>query len=565
MKGFSALTLPAVVMFAALVLAGGCFKVANPVRVYPPPDTFVAPESSIRFATPALPALERVAYENGRDAGLEGIIEIVGGGVACLDYDLDGACDLFFPGGGKLDAEAKVATGVPASLVQNLPAGDPVNRATQARATADNMYTHGVTVADANEDGFPDLLVYGFGGVLLLFNQGDGTFVDATEMMGLEGLPWTTSVAWADFNQDGLLDLYGTCYVDWDFDNNPKCLGPLGGTDVCAPVRFNGVPDWAMLANPGDCFSRADERFPVQELGRGLGAVAFRASPETREFSLYVTNDMSANWLFRQAADGTFHDEAVVAGAAVGDNGLPNASMGIAIFDANNDAQFDMFVTNFDHELMALYMRSDETFTHDSKKYGFARKQPTHVSFGVVTVDLDCDGDEEVFTVAGAVQYIPSDQSMAQEVALYENLEGHTFFRIYPNESFEERHVGRGAAVIDWNQDGFPDVISSNMFGPPRLYVNETPVENHWLRLRLIGSASSRIPIGAIVQVTTESGTMVRQLCGGGSYLSQSQQELFLGLGTADSADITVWWPSGKESQLTKVDANQVLTILERD
>lgn len=533
---------------------------AAPFVIRPPTQ----PPSTIMLSRVDLDALKSVCFETGREAEEFAILEVMGGGVGCIDYDLDGRCDLYFPCGGGIDGKKKLVYGKTSSFLRNLHDGEAVDVATEARADASHLYAQGIAVADYNGDGFSDFVVYGFHGVVLYTNQGDGTFLDTTDACGLMDMPWTTSVAWFDANGDGLLDLYGTGYVNWSFQNHPECESwYVGERDVCPPLKFEPLSDWFCYGEQTGAFTRDDTVFAVEEEGRGLGVLAFRSLPDEVGMNVYVANDMTVNSLFVRSESGKYVDEASLRGVAVDYQGRPNASMGIGLMDANCDQTFDIFVTNFDHELMALYINQGFAFHYSSNHFGLNVEFPPVVGFGVATADLDCDGDEDVFVANGGAEYEPYGGSMEQEPVLLENVGAKRFFRICPDPVFRQKEVARGCAVLDWDNDGYPDFVTSNLWNAPQMYRNTTAPDNGWLRIRLIGRESPRTPIGAIVTIQAESASMIRQLYGGGSYLSQSQQELFFGVGSAKVVDIDVSWPSGRTQRLEGVSANQQLTVVE--
>ncbi|RMF43364.1 MAG: CRTAC1 family protein [Planctomycetota bacterium] len=576
-------------LLPSLVLAGcGTHEVWEPVRDYaaePPPPPQVAyatvPEADVRLERMVYPVLDAAAFSSGREAHAYTMLEIIGGGVACADFDLDGWCDLWFACGGSIDAAAQRVSGRACHLIRNGGNAPPAEVGALARMQSAELYAHGVSAADFNADGFPDFLVYGYPGVQLWCNQGDGTFVDVTRWAGLADRPWTTGVAWYDFNLDGLLDLHGITYVNWSFDNHPRCLGWYREPDVCPPVKFSGTPDWTSVGVADGTFVPRDAMFPVTTPGRGLGVVAFRTCLEDPEPRLFVANDMMENSLHVPIGNGEYIEQAMVAGVAVDHLAEPNASMGVGVFDPNRDGCFDLLVNNFDHELMALYQCiGPDLYEHASLQYGFSQEPSRLVAFGTVQPDLDCDGDEDIVAVGGAVQYQPDYGSIEQTPVMLLNQSGKRFVYYLGSAWSQEPFVGRGAAVVDWNNDGWPDLVSTDLLGPPRLYVNHSAVEHGWIKLRLVGTRSPRIPIGAVVRIDPvdkaggssmtsaigQSGaggpTIWRQLIGGGSYLSCSQQEILAGLGSARAAKVTVSWPSG---QLTRHDvrAGQPTTLVE--
>lgn len=530
-------------------------------RIYAPKS----PPTSIVLKPLSITTLEKVLAENGRDAKEYAILEIVGTGLGTLDYDLDGRTDLYFPCGGTIDGESESVFGRPSFLIKNIGLEEAVDVTEPAGVAAADMYSHGIAAADLNHDGFDDMIVYGYQGIRLFMNNGDGTFADQTELAGINDLPWTTSVAIFDANQDGFLDVYGACYVDWSFDKHPECEGwYLDHREVCPPARFTGMPDWFLQGKPDGTFERQDARFESEELGRGLGALAFRPTHESIDTELYIANDMMNNWHFIPDGAGKFQDDAVLLGNAVDIMGNPTASMGVGLMDANNDGAFDIFVTNFDHEYMSLYCGGLADYSCETLTFGLAAEFPPSVAFGVIGTDFDCDGDEDVFVTCGGVEYEPSIHDMDQPPVLLNNVDSKRYYRIKPDPYFDQKEVGRGAIQLDWDNDGYPDVASSQLWYPPHVLINDTPHENNHLNLRLIGTNSPRTPIGTIVHVEAGGKKQIRQLAGGGSYLSQSQPMIFFGLGQESSAKVSIYWPDGSSQVIENASANQTLTIIQK-
>jgi enediyne biosynthesis protein E4 len=241
-----------------------------------------------------------------------------------------------------------------------------------------------------------------------------------------------------------------------------------------------------------------------------------------------------------------------------------NASMGIALLDANQNQRFDILVTNFEHEQIALYEnQGGHFFRHASRQFGLHRLEARVVGFGVVAADWDGDGDEDLMLTSGHVQYYTPRGTMHQPAVLLENCDGRFVRRIPDAEYFHQLHVGRGVAVGDLDNNGFLDIVITHLEDPP-VVIQTTPDQpRSWLRIHLVGTESCRTPIGAIATVTSGERTMVRQLYGGGSYLSQSQPELFFHWPEEDPVDVQVEWPSGKTSRVAGVAPGQRLIVVE--
>lgn len=510
-----------------------------------------------------LPAVSAVRYQSGREAGMHTMLEIVGGGVAIFDYDGDGWPDLFFPGGGHIDSVARQATGAPSSLVRGGADWNLRDVTRESGAEVTDLYSHGATVADYTHDGFCDLLVYGFQGVRLLRNQGDGTFLDVTVDSGLAGAPWTTAAAWGDLDGDGELDLYLGSYLRWDFDLHQVCPTPEGLPDVCSPTVFQGGVDSFFRGTSEGRFVEASESLRGDRAGKALGVLVARMD-EGSGLSILVANDLTPNYYWQLAEDGQLEERGSVAGIAVDDSGSMNGSMGITLLDANQNQRFDFLVTNFEHEQIGLYENlGNHVFRHAGRKFGLHRLAARVVGFGVVAADWDGDGDEDVLLTSGHVQYHTPQGTARQPPVLLENDNGRLVRRIPEDEYFHQLHMGRGMAVGDLDNDGFLDIVITHLEDPP-VVIQTTPTQTrNWLRVRLVGTESGRTPIGAVVKVTAGERTMVRQLYGGGSYLSQSQPELFFHWPQWKSVDVQVEWPSGKKSTFAGVEPGRRMTVVE--
>ncbi len=518
------------------------------------------------FREVASPLLEQARYHNGRDAGLLSILEIVGGGVACFDFDQDGWCDLLFPTGGSLSRSDSRVTGKPTVLMRGGPAWQWTPLPAGTRLGNDQIYTHGAITADYDHDGFEDLLVTGYPGVRLYRNQGDGSFRDVTQSTGLREAGWTTSGAWGDWNQDGHLDLYLASYVDWSFANNPVCPTTEGVPDVCSPNAFEGMEDAVFFNRANGRFDPAAALPVAPQTSKGLGVLACDLCQQGR-LDVVVANDLQPNYLWHYE-DGDFQENALAAGIAVDRFGNPNASMGLATLDWNLDQRFDLAVTNFENEQIALYQNDgNRLFRHVSQSAGLGRPAEA-VNFGVVARDFDGDGDEDLLVAAGHVQYDPDSGTIEQRLSLYENCDGRRFRRCRQKNTedagfWRQPRIGRGVAAADLDRDGDSDVVVTHLEQPPLVLENQRLPQTSWLRLRLVGRESPRTPIGATAWLRVAERQMIRQVYGGGSYLSQSENILSWGWPEQAAADLTVHWPSGAVSQLRGLSPNQEVTLVE--
>lgn len=523
--------------------------------------------SRIAFREVEDQVLASIRFQNGSEANLLSILEIVGGGVACFDYDLDGHCDLLFPGGGFIDVQKQQVGGLPSSLIRNRGNWRFENATASACLDTSALYTNGVTIADYDNDGFEDVLLYGYRGILLFRNQGDGTFLHVPIAPAMPqhqaSLPWVTAAAWFDFENDGDLDLHLVSYVDWDFKTHTLCSSASGKPDVCSPTSFQGSQDLTWLNQNDGTFLDATENLQSENAGRGLGVLAARMESHLAT-SLYVANDLSPNYFYVQDGSSKMIDQGLLAGVAVDAQGRANGSMGVAILDYNNDQKFDIFVTNFEHEDLALYQNNGNgLYRHASRETRLSGLTDGVVGFGVVASDFDLDGDEDVMLTSGHVHYHPAKGTPEQKPVMLENQQQKWFQRASVQcDYLNQTHLGRGLATADMDQDGDLDVVITHLASAPKLLQNTTDhTDRHTLKVKLIGSRSNRSAIGAIGVLEVDGARMSRQIHGGGSYLSSSQATLHWGWIGQPKGTLTVSWPDGR-SQKIDIDASALSYIL---
>lgn len=520
------------------------------------------------------------SYRNGNESKQYSIVEVLGGGVGVFDFDLDGSMDFFLVGGGTVPAnEPLQGRGNGLFLHDAKQRYRDVSAA--AGVTTAEYYGHGVAVGDYNGDGFEDLLVTGYGGLMLYRNQGDGTFKVVTREAELSDRQWSSSAAWGDLNGDGHLDLYVTHYVDWSWQNHPDCFA--GGTDraVCTPLVFDGLDDTLYLSSGQGPFSDASQTAGLAPRGKGLGVTLVDIDGD-QQLDIYVANDTDENFLYHNQGDATFVEQAVLSGTAYGDGGMSDGSMGVSVFDYNGDGLPDLWVSNFENDSFALYRNDDGGgFTHVSSATGLFAIGTTHVGWGTITDDINHDGNPDIVVTNGHVLADPpGGQQQQKPLVLLSRRQRFELLAIDPEEYLGQRHNGRGLAKADIDNDGDWDLGFTHLNAPFKLLRNDIEARDieandieardiqtsrAWVGVRLIGRSSNRNAVGAKVILRLPDGTAsTRFVAGGGSYLSHSDSRLLWSIPAESQAvSIEVAWPSGRQQRFQPVVFNQYSVIVE--
>ena len=526
-------------------------------------------EPRVQFVNVAAEAGITFKHENG--ASKEKLMpETFGAGVAWIDYDNDGWLDLFFSNGADL-ARGKRSPGN--VLLRNLGNGKFVDVTAKAGVAGNGMFATGVAVGDYDNDGFLDIYVTGYGGNQLFHNNGDGTFTDVTAKAGVEGGGWSSSAGLFDYDRDGYLDLFVVRYLDYDIKNAPYCgFKGEGYRMYCDPQQFDGLPDLLYHNNRDGTFTDVSRKAGIANpAGKGLGVVIGDVDLDGWP-DIFVTNDGIRNFLYRNKGDGTFADVTYGAGVGFDMNGKPMAGMGTEIADYDGDGWPDIFMTAFSREYNTLFRNLGKLRFEDvTLKAGLASSFLT-LAFGTKLFDFDNDGDLDIYCTNGHVtdnvELYDAQLSYKQTDLLYENIGGGRFRDVSAESgpAFRIKHVGRGAAVGDFDNDGDLDIIVANCGERPMLLRNDGGNRNHWIAIRARGRQSNRFGVGSKVRLTSGGRTQLREINPSGSYLSTSDVRLYFGLGAeTKAARLEIEWPSGRKQALEDVPANRTLLLDEAD
>jgi enediyne biosynthesis protein E4 len=498
------------------------------------------------------------------------LIEAMGGGVAVFDYDNDGLVDIYIVNGSTI-AEAKAAKHSRGSALYRNKGGGVFEDVTARAGVANRAWGMGALAADFDGDGHQDLYVLNFGPNVLYKNNGDGTFRDVTAQSGLGDKRWSSAAAAADYDRDGDLDIFVANYLDYDLNNLPtkgKFCSYQNIPVSCGPRGLTGAGD-ALYRNNGDgTFTDVSARAGVGDTEGyyGLGA-AWGDYDNDGDPDLFVANDNTPNYLYRNNGDGTFTDVAVEAGVAFSEDGREQAGMGVEFEDLDNDGWLDLMVTNFSDDYNTLYRNTGKGFFRDdSHRAGLVEDSWRDLSWGVGFFDFDNDGRKDVFVASGHI-YPQVDRAGAnttyrQRNKVYLNAGSPKLIRAEAGLMAPKSY--RGAGFADFNNDGSMDAVVSAIDARPSLLINETPEKRSWLLVKLVGKGLNRDGIGARVTLKAGGRTQVREIKAGGSYASTNDKRAHFGLGPASTADaLEVRWPSGTVTRLKAVAANRILTIPE--
>ena len=510
--------------------------------------------------TPSLPVLTDVSRLLGGQfrhdkAGShhKHLPETMAGGGGFVDYDGDGDLDIYlvqsanYPGG--------ESSGLGNVILRREADGTYVD-VTAETGGADALYGFGVQAADIDNDGDQDLFVTNFGRNVLLRNDG-GRFVDVTSDYGVGDERWSTSAAFLDLDQDGWLDLYVCNYIHYNDDVARECSSSDGKVrSYCSPTQFDGIDDVLYRSEAGRRFIDISEAAGILgPRGKGLGVCAADLDDD-HLVDLIVANDTTPTLFFKNAGDGTFVEDGLVAGIARSEDGVARAGMGIDVGDADGDGRMDVVVTNFGAEVNALYVGRDGWFEEVSHESGFGPPSFPFLGFGVCLTDLDWDGDLDAVVINGhvldTVDRTSKGMTYRQRPMLFLNDEGR--FREVGVELapfFQRGLAGRGLATGDIDGDGDEDFLFLQVDDRPLLLRNDTPRAGHGIVLKLVGTTSNRDAIGARVDVVAGDRTLRRAVVSGRSYLSMHDRRLSIGVGDAERIDrVVIRWPSGAEESV---------------
>ncbi len=506
------------------------------------------------------------------------IIESMSGGAAVFDCDGDGFLDIATVNGSSVE-NLKKGGDLFVTLYRQIDGTRTktprFENVTEAANLARKGWGMGVTAVDFDGDELLDLFVTGFNGNAVYRGRGACKFEDVTEKSGLKGVGFQTGAAWADFDRDGDLDVFVAGYVYLDLNNLPvfgssKTCSYKGIRVQCGPRGLPGERDYFYLNNGDGTFSESAEKIGVADKNKfyGLG-VTFADYDNDGWLDLYVANDSSPNYLYKNNRNGTFADVSFETGTSYSGAGEEQGSMGVVI--ADRDGQQDIFVTNFESEQNTLYRNlGGKGFLDVSAAAGVAQPAKPFVGWGTAFVDFDNDGWLDLLIVNGHVypqmELVKSDtvQGFRQPMLLHRNLGGGKFEEISKASGLRDLPVfsSRGAAFGDLNNDGLVDVVVTNLGDKPIVLLNTSKNGHQMTVFKLIQNGKNKDAVGARLTLTTDKRTVFHEVQAGGSYISQNDLRLHFGLGSGEKIEaVEIRWSDGKTEKVAGIQPNQMITI----
>lgn len=500
--------------------------------------------------------------------------ETLGSGCAFIDYDADGWPDILLVNGMEWPGHKSLGRRNPGEggtahstlrLYHNNRNGTFTD-VTRAAGLDVEMYGMGVAVGDFNNDGFPDLLITCVGQNRLFRNTGKGTFVDITKSSGLDGRQgFSTSAMWFDYDRDGRLDLFVCNYVKWTAEHDVFCSLDGKQKSYCTPEAYRGETCWLFRNRGNGTFEDVTATCGIfDSSSKSLGVTLIDYDQDGWP-DVFVANDTQPNKLYRNLRNGRFKDVALEAGVALSEDGKARAGMGVDAGDFENSGRAGLAVTNFDNEMIGLYRSpSSGLFQDVARPAGVGAPSLNRLGFGCVFADLDLDGLLDLVVANGhideTVRNIRGNVGYAQAPLLFLN-RGNASFReaaTLAGKEFSQPRVGRGLAVADFDGDGDVDLLMTTNNGPAVLFRNDQTGGNRSIRFRLVGTASNRDAIGAMVRIFHAGTSQSRMVKGGSSYLSQSELPVTFGVGRRDIIErVTITWPNGRGEEFTKLAAGR--------
>ena len=498
------------------------------------------------------------------------IIQQMAGGVALLDCDNDGRLDMAVVNDSTLDRYRR-SGGEPMLTLYHQESNGKFKDITKDAGLAKIGWSMGIAVADYDNDGLLDIYVTGYNGSVLYHNLGNCKFEDVTAKAGVETTGFATGAAWGDYDRDGKIDLFVSRYIQSDVAKLGEIDTNYKGLKVEAPWGMHGDSDYLFHNLSNGKFEEVGKKAGVNDPDGRLGLGAVWGDVDNDGWpDLYVANDTEPNYLYHNKHDGTFEDTALMSGAAVSGEGKAMGSMGVDLGDYDHDGRLDITVADFAYQGIELHHNNGaDGFT--DMTWALQAGKPTFrlVKWGIGFNDLDNDTLPDIMVAAGhiytSIDTLPGEPGYKEPFVLLRN-NSKTFDDISSISGLndEPAQSRRGIVFGDINNDGLIDIVVFNQNQPPSVFLNDTKNTNHRVVFKLEGKESNRAAIGARVTVTAGGITQMEEVKAGNSYISQSDGRLHFGLGKEPKmSKVEIFWPNGKKEELKDLGGDRIYTIAE--
>ncbi len=499
------------------------------------------------------------------DHTYENIMESSGAGISILDYNQDGNYDIYLLNGTYLEGisspDGEIHAGSSNQLYRNN--GNGTFTEVSQQAGVDNkQWSMAAGVYDYDHDGDEDIYLANYGPNVFYLNNGDGTFTDITEKLGLEGpstlngfTKWSVSVAFLDYNRDRRTDILVGNFLAFD----PGHRSSPDPTLMPHPGEYKGQASLLYQQKPDGTFKESTQSahlwYPDSKC---MGLTVFDVDHDG-DMDIFQSNDHQPNYLLRNEK-GVFKEVGVPSGVAVNNEGKGTGSMHGSLGDIDGDGHLDILVTDLKHG--SLYRNTGMGIFKDvTYSSGVAPHFKGKGGWAAMLSDFDNDGDLDIFSANGT-----AEELILQPPLLLENNGKGRFVNSGKTAGtyFQEKHSGRGAAVLDYDNDGDLDIIVSHLEPGSRasLLANTHNHQNHWLGLTLITSNDGTSLIGTKITLIAGNQTQVRVFQPSTGYLSYSDPRIHFGLGNnSQIAEVKIEWPDGAVETLKNVRIDQYISV----
>ena len=503
-------------------------------------------------------------------------VETMVAGVALLDYDGDGYLDIYLVNGAAIPSLKKESPAYWNRLYRNNHDGTFTD-VTERAGVAGAGYGMGVAVGDYDNDGRPDLFLANVTANQLLHNNGDGTFTDVTAKAGLPGAQmngkkmWSVGAGWFDYNNDGKLDLFVVNYCVWEVNKDPYCPLKSGVRGYCHPKLYQSLHNTLYRNNGDGTFTDVSQETGIAaHMGKGM-SVSFADYDGDGYLDAFVANDTTPAFLFHNLGGKKFEEVGVAAGVAYAPDGSTLSGMGSDFRDINNDGRADIWYTAVEHQSFPLLINSGHGDFDDLTLASGLQATTDMSGWGNGIFDFDNDGWKDLFVaranVLDNISELTPSRKYPEPNTVFRNLGKGKFQNVSAaaGADFQVEGAHRGVAFGDLFNDGRIDAVVTVLGGPVKIFRNVTESGNHWILLKLVGTKSNRMGIGAQIHITTEDGQQQwNEVTTAVGYTASSDCRVHFGLGrNTRIKDVEIRWPSGIRQVLHDVAVDKILTIEE--